>query len=154
MESPVNRSERALRAAPDVAVVEQLPRVVHRGLLFREHEVRDGPDRGFWWFSSTSAGDGPAGRFDLSEPRGTCYATETAGAAARERIGRTLARGHIIPATIAEGRAVSSASGELTDLGDLTAPDASAIGVTGEIHTIDDYAVTTSWADRADHAGM
>lgn len=150
----MTRAERALRRAPDSHVLARLPRADIAAVVHREHADRPRGDRGCWWFSSIDPGAEPLGRFDLPAPRGTLYVAETAGAAARERCGRFLAAGTPIPVDDVEGRVVSRMTAALSGLGDLTSPDAAAIGVTAEIHSVDDYSLTTAWSAGADAAGL
>lgn len=150
----MKRADRALREAPDRATLRRLPRTELVGTVYREHADRPDGDRGCWWFASTSRGGEPGGRFDLPAPRGTLYVAETPSAAARERCGRFLAAHVPIPEGLVVGRVVSAVMGACSDLGDLTDPGAAAVGVTGEIHTVDDYRLTTSWSSAADALGL
>lgn len=56
-----------------------------------------------WFFAS----DGH-GRFNLSEPMGTCYLASSDDVAARESIGPDSARSGVVAATFLSGRVVSS----------------------------------------------
>lgn len=150
----MKRADRALREAPGRATLNRLPRTELSGTVFREHADRPDEDRGCWWFSSTPRGGEPGGRFDLPEPRGTMYVAETPAAAARERCGRFLAAHAPIPESLVFGRVVSAITATVSDLGDLTDPDSAAVGVTGEIHSADDYRLTSSWSAAADAIGL
>lgn len=150
----MTRAERALHRAPDAQVLAHLPRALVPEIVYREHADRPREDRGCWWFASFASDDEPTGRFDLPDPRGTLYVAETASAAARERCGRFLAAGTPIPEDDVDGRVVSRISASLSGLADLTSPNAAVIGVTGEIHTVDDYRLTTTWSAGADAAGF
>ena len=150
----MRRADRALRSAPDAKTLARLPRTAIAGVVHREHADRPRGDRGCWWFASFTRAAEPFGRFDLSDPRGTCYVAETAGAAARERFGRFLAAGTPIPEDEVYDRVVSRITASLSALGDLTSPDAAVVGVTGEIHTVDDYRLTATWSAAADAAGF
>lgn len=150
----MKRADRALRSAPAATALARLPRAVIAEVIHREHADRPREDRGCWWFASVAPLAEPSGRFDLPAPRGTLYVAETAGAAARERCGRFLAAGAPIPEDDVYGRVVSRITASLSGLGDLTSPDAAAVGVTGEIHTVDDYRLTTTWSAAADGAGF
>lgn len=133
-----------------------MPRSEVHGEWHREHAERPGPDRGCWWFASTTLGDEPEGRFDLTEPRGTCYLGSTLGVAARERCGRLLAAGAIPDGHLA-GRLVSTVKLPPTTVADLTHPDGAHVGVTAELATGHDYPLTTQWAtalDTTDCAGV
>lgn len=138
-------------------MIALLPRTSADGPLFREHEDREGADRGCWWFSCTGTDEEPQGRFDLPAPRGSLYLAESAQVAARERCGRFLAHHRPIPVTFVEGRVVSTVEGSARDIADFTHHDAAECGATREISTIDDYILTTTWsaaADDADFAGV
>lgn len=151
------RSAPAQQPPPDPEILRSsMPRSDVQGTWHREHAARRGPDRGCWWFASTPAGGEPAGRFDLREPRGTCYLGSTLGVAARERCGRLLAAGAIPEGHLAE-RLVSSVQLRPTTVADLTHPDGARIGVVAELASGHDYHLTTQWAasfDAAEFAGI
>lgn len=151
------RSDPAQKPPPDLETLRSgMPRSTVQGAWHREHADRPGPDRGCWWFSSTPVGGGPEGRFDLTEPRGTCYLGSTLGVAARERCGRLLAAG-AIPEDHLAGRLVSTVTLPPTTVADLTDPAGAHVGVTAELATGHDYPLTTQWAtalDATDVAGI
>ena len=150
----MKRSTRAFQAAPDPRTVALLPRGSFQGTFYREHQRRRGDDGGCWWFSGTPAGEEPAGRLDLPLPRGTLYLAETERVASRERCGRFLAADAPIPVTFVQDRVISTIDGALDDVADLTHDGAADVGVTREIGTTDDYALTATWAAAADDAGF
>ena len=152
------RSDPALQGPPsDPATLAAVPAAVDLGRTwFREHEERDAPDRGCWWFSSHAPGDEPLGRFDLTEPHGTCYLGETVGVAVRERCGRLLAARLPIPESHLHRRVVTAVvlmplPGPIAD---TTHPDAATVGINGELAAGNDYEVTASWADAFHSAGF
>lgn len=150
----MKRSDPALRAAPGHDTIARLPRASVRGAFYREHQLRRGDDGGCWWFSGTAAGEEPEGRFDLPLPRGSLYLASTQRVASRERCGRFLAHHAPIPVTFVQDRVVTELEGELEDLADLTHDAAADLGVTREIATIDDYALTAAWATAAEGMGF
>lgn len=126
------------------------------GHWYRQHAERDGPDRGLWWFSSTHPEPAPGGRFDLEEPRGTCYLGATPGVTARERCGPLLDAG-AVPAGHLTGRLVTTVALAPTVVADLTHADGGRLGVTAELTTGHDYRMSSRWAaaiDRAPFAGV
>lgn len=125
---------------------------------FRAHEARSGRDGGCWWFTSFSPGQQPQGRFDLLEPRGTCYLASTPEAAVRERVGRFLARADWIPAEEVDGRRVTTVATlhiRGRRVADATKPGAADhFRATRELFTINDYILTTQWAAAFDRHGF
>lgn len=109
--------------------------------LLRSHNA----DRGAVWFAS----DG-AGRFDLPAPRGTCYTAESAVVALLE----TWAGMQLVPRYLTEQRAISTmrTSGDL-QIADLTRNSAIQFGITAEIFTTGEYALTQQWAHAIAQAG-
>ena len=136
-----------------------MPDRIISGHWYREHADRaDATDRGCWWF--TSAADGgaePDGRFDLKEPRGTCYVGVSPGVAVRERCGRFLGIG--IPIGHLTGRVVSKVDLPATVVADVTNTDGARLGVIAELATGHDYQLTAQWAqaqalDESDFEGI
>jgi hypothetical protein len=122
----------------------------------REHELREGKaDKGCWWYSSHAVGQEPGGRFDLTQPHGTCYLGETARVAVRERCGRFLSAHKPIPMWHMRGRVVSTMVVDPfpDPVADLTAADAGDFGVTGELAGGNDYEVAAAWAQALFDAG-
>lgn len=149
-----HRSAPAQQPPPGRDVLRSsMPRTDAQGEWHREHAERPGPDRGCWWFASIPAGGEPEGRFDLEEPRGTCYLGSTPGVAARERCGRLLAAGAIPEGHLA-GRRVSTVQLPPTTVADLTHPDGARIGVTAELASGHEYRLTTQWATALDATGF
>lgn len=148
-----HRSEPAQQGPPEVATLRNhLPHVTPIGNLFREHGLREGsPDGGCRWFSSSGEG-----RFDLTDPLGSCYLGETEGVAARERCGRLMAMGIAITEALYAGRVVSEVPPPDLDgpVADLTHPSALRAGVTGELASSADYALCQEWAQACWDAGF
>ncbi len=94
--------------------------------------------RDAWWFSH----DG-TGRFDLDAPSGTCYLAQTPVGSFIE-----VFRGFpIIAASDVDARALSWLSiPRAVRLADATASRVRRIGVTGAIHTTENYEITQQWA--------
>ena len=131
--------------------LDGFPRFTTRRACYRAHAVRpDEADLGCWWFASRPAAGPPGGRFDLAEPHGTCYLGLTAGAAARERVGRFLAVGLPVPRGLVDGAVVSRVRlprprGRYAELAHT---DAAGYGVTAELSSgADNYDVCVLWAD-------
>ncbi len=116
---------------------------------FREHGRRAGSDGGCWFFSGHRADQEPRGRFDLPQPHGTCYLSETPSAAARERCGRLMAAGAPIPPGHYRDRVVSEVRAPAGAVRIADATDASAVHhyqVTRELFSYPDYVLTSRWA--------
>jgi hypothetical protein len=118
---------------------------------FRNHGDRPtAADRGMWWFGSSPATPGAEldGRFDLPVPDGTCYFADTPEAAVFERVGSDYMMNGWVGSDLVDGRVVS----EVTLPGVVNAANVSAglsaamNGVTAELTTTSDYALTQAWA--------
>ena len=107
--------------------------------LFRV--VRKG--RNPWWF-----GSGMTGRFDLSEPDGTCYLAGDPLSALLELIGTEVESGAVSSELLRERRLRELRVPAEIELSDLTARRASGFGITGEIGSLVPYAVPQAWASR------
>lgn len=112
--------------------------------------LRPEASKGAWSFSHS-----PDGRFDLSAPRGTCYLASDAQTALRERLGPMLAGLSSVEAADVDGVAVSllgvPRGRELADT--VVAAAVRIPGMTREICTSVDYALTRSWAAYFDAHG-
>jgi len=105
-----------------------------RRVLYRIHRG----DRLPWWFSS----DG-SGRFDLPEPRGSCYLTEEPLGAFVEVFRDTM----IVSQLVVEARRLSRPRvARRVRVADCTSRRARSFGVTAGIHSSPEYRVTQAWA--------
>ncbi len=140
------------------------PRKPGGGAWYRAHVDRAGPDRGCWWFASLRPGQTPesAGRFDLRQPRGTCYAGSTAEVAIRERVGTVLQR---VAGVLAVNEdvlktpdgpvMVSAITLPNAELADITSGNAKLWNVNRSLSSGGGiYHVTQAWAGAFDHAGF
>lgn len=138
----VNWREQVSLGSPPTApgVVPQVPRPQ---FAWRAHRVRSGRDSGAWWFSS-----GSGGRFDLPAPDGTCYLASDPQTAVRERLGPRLALANEITDRDVYGVVVSCLPvPEGPGLVDTLSREAVQVaGLTREISTVVDYALTCAWA--------
>jgi hypothetical protein len=102
--------------------------------LFRIH--RDG--RGPWWFNSSGAM-----RFDLPPPNGACYLAEEDEGAFLEVFQDYL----VVPRGIVAARRLSRlVVPRAMTLADCTRPAARGAGVTAQVHSSGDRAMTQAWA--------
>lgn len=113
--------------------------------LYRAHGVGNDP----WWFTSTGSG-----RFDLSAPRGTCYAADDTAVAVRERLGRHYAGGGVAPARLVDDTVVTEITPRTGRAAELEHPDVADYPVTGELTTMSDYGIPQAWAAAFDEAGF
>ncbi len=112
--------------------------------LFRIHRAGLGP----WWFSS----DG-SGRFDLpaASGLGTCYLAEEAAGCFLEVFRDWL----LVPEAEVDARRISEIEmPEAARLADGTASRSREYGITAEIRSAPDYAVTRAWAAAFQAAGF
>ncbi len=100
-------------------------------------------NRSPWWFGSSGAG-----RFDLSEPDGTCYLAGDVVAALLEVIGPDREGGFVTTEHFATRRLFELRVPETRHLADLASTRAAALGVTLEIHTTVPYDLPQQWAER------
>ncbi|MEO6715266.1 MAG: RES domain-containing protein [Mycobacteriales bacterium] len=139
--------ERVSQQAPaDGADLRRFPaRSLRAGARWhRQHAESTGP----WWFSSTGAG-----RFDLQEPRGTCYLASSARAAVRERIGPDFTAHAMVPRSLLQGRVVSALPvPHDVRAANLDAAAAARHGITRELSVMVPYDVPRAWAAALDHA--
>lgn len=100
-----------------------------------------------WWYSSVNDVTDPGGgRFDLVEPRGTCYlAEESFDGALVEKLLRAPVK--VVPAERLEELFHAVVTVRTTPrTADLTAPEATGFGLNAEIHTTLDYEIPRRWA--------
>jgi hypothetical protein len=121
--------------------------------MFRAKSKANGP----WYFSSApkNGGVGP-GRFDLRDPRGTCYWAADPETALGERLGpNMLDEPGTIPESFLEQAEIATADGapgQFADLGNRRA--ATHFAVTGELSKTPDYAQAQRYATTFDKAGF
>jgi hypothetical protein len=119
---------------------------VHAGtVLFRVTREGNGP----WWFSS----DG-AGRFDLTEPRGTCYLADDPVVAVLESFGPLWPGLGVSRAFVDRRRLWAIALPQHVDAADTTVRAARPFGVTAELATITPYDLAQRWAAAFAAAGL
>lgn len=100
-----------------------------------------------FFFRSLSA---EGGRYDLERPNGACYLADTAVGAWLEVFRHAMS---VDLAELRDRRLARITTPRTLGLADLTAPGARGFGVTGEIHTIDDYTLPRAWASALHSAG-
>ncbi|MGE5282823.1 MAG: RES family NAD+ phosphorylase [Chloroflexota bacterium] len=116
--------------------------------LWRIHATDAAP-----WFFDT----GPEGRFNLPDA-GTCYLAEEPIGAFVEKFGRLLRPGGVIPESLVDSQRLSRLRPPKAEVVDLTDRRVLGLaGLTAEINTTTDYALTQAWAlalRDADYAGI
>lgn len=109
-----------------------------RRQLWRGHKAGNGP----WWFASSGRG-----RFDLGEPRGTCYVAFDERTAIRETVGEVLATAGVISHEFADERVLSRLRiPARRTLADACAEAAADFGLTRELCTVTPYEIPQQWA--------
>lgn len=154
----MSRRDPALRP-PDTSAhdLTTFPRKTHRAgtAWFRQHYYRPvDADRGAWHFASHAPGVVGEGRFDLTDPDGSCYLATTRRGAANECIGPEYFDRGWVDADLVAGRVLS----ELplphdVKAANMTSERAGDFRVTNEIHSTGDYATTQAWAQTVYDAG-
>jgi hypothetical protein len=147
----VGRGDLALREPAHGSYdFSKFPRKTHRAASrwYRQHVDRPmDTDRGAWYFASHTAAVVGGGRFDLTNPHGTCYLATTEQGAVNECIGPEVAERGWVDADLVEGRVLST-----LDLpwevraADMTSARAPSFRITNEIHSTGDYQTTQAWA--------
>jgi len=125
--------------------LSQFPTVDKNGHLYRAHTASFGP----WYFSA----DG-RGRFDLTNPHGTCYLADTVGAAVRERLGEQFTTDRWVAPEDAQKMVVSKLAVHLSHVADLESADVGNYPITQELTSMEDYQVPQAWARAFHAAGM
>ncbi|MEO7017595.1 MAG: RES family NAD+ phosphorylase, partial [Leifsonia sp.] len=125
--------------AHDVDLTE-FPTARPKGVVVRAHSRGFGP----WYFANVGAG-----RFDLREQRGTCYAADAVRTAVRERLGESSVTSKIVAFDDADAMRISLLQLP-TDFraAAISAPGADDFPVTGELSSMIEYTVTQAWAAR------
>ena len=145
----LSRSVPGLAAAPaDHETLSDFPGGQARGERFRAHQRGMRP----WWYASAPSTAAHGGRFDLSEPHGTCYVANDIEAAVRERLGPRTAGRRWIP----DGPVLRKTTVSVLDPKDRptkgrianTTHSLAAGWVTREISTILSYTEVHDWRDR------
>ncbi len=139
-----DRQTQHLGEPPDPEDLKRFPstRVMPAKPIYRLHRATRQP----WYFSSSGAG-----RFDLPEPDGTCYAALDPAVAFIE----VFYGFKIVPVEELVDVVVSRMKVPRTmRLADCTSPRAFAHGITSELNTTVDYALTQRWAAALRTAGF
>lgn len=119
--------------------------------LARIHKSGRGP----WWFASVDADPHRSGRFDLPQPKGTCYLAESPKGAFLESLQHLIGVGNPIPISEMLIRSVSTLTApRKMRIADCTHKAAAAFGITGAISSGGDRLLTQQWAIAFDAAGF
>lgn len=151
---PAHRTDVAQQGPPAGLDLAGFPAAESRGTTFYRAKRHD---RGAWWFASTPAdADGvDGGRFDLAEPRGTCYWADSVEVAVRERLAHhTLHTNTVFAGRAREMVVVAARASRGRRFADVTDPAAVRSGVGAELQTMGDYRVPQAWARAFDAAGF
>ena len=122
-------------------------RPVRQGSQWRKAHKRENSP---WFYDST-----PEGRFNLSDPVGTCYLANTPETAAREVTGPEFLNQGFVNAEFAKARVVSTLEiPSVPNLANITEPKVFIFGISNELCTMSDYSVTRAWAAAFHTAGF
>lgn len=136
-----NRRSTSLGFPPDTSSTD-VPTVPRPGQAWRAHRKRAAVGQGAWWFST----DGQ-GRFDVPDPTGTCYLASSPEGALRERLGPRLFATNVVHHTVVDCQVSLLDIPDGPALADTLASAAvRVVGLTREISTTPDYALTQVWA--------
>jgi hypothetical protein len=119
--------------------------------IFLHRDPQTGQVRQPFYFASAPAGAAPGGRYDLPAPDGACYLALSGIGAWLEvfRGTRLVARDDL-----RRRRLLTTRPPRRVAAADLLAKRATGFGITGDIHTCDDYSLTRAWATRLHQAGF
>lgn len=128
-----------------------VPRFRLTGLVL--HRIYRADRSTAWWFASAPADVAEGGRFDLAQPRGTCYFGTSAAAALLEAL-QDFGAGLLPESELrARRRAEVVVPDGGPDAAHLTSRLARGRGVTQALWADDDRARTQRWATALDRAG-
>lgn len=120
--------------------------------IFRHRDMETGEKRGPFYFASAPiAPAGPGGRYDLPDPDGACYLALSPIGAWLEVFRTTRI---VASEDVRRRRLLSTRPPHRIRTADLLAPSARGYGLTGDLHTHDDYSLTRAWAKRLYDAGF
>lgn len=105
--------------------------------FYRAHK----PSRGCWYFSTAG------GRFDLGEPRGTCYWAESVEVAVREKLRGFISGGRFVTAKAAQSFVVTGRRIPSGLYADLTAVERARFGVLTDLVAGPEYSMSVRWAN-------
>lgn len=108
--------------------------------MFRAHRA----GRGAWWFDSSLYG-----RFNLSNPRGTCYTASRVETAVREKVREEVGSTGIVSRTLAEKFVVSTVTAPIDfKLAAVSSSRAARYDIVRALVTMDDYDIPQAWAEE------
>ncbi|MGW9159284.1 RES family NAD+ phosphorylase [Microbacterium sp. NPDC055665] len=114
--------------------------------MFRAHHA----SRDAWWFDN-----GPGGRFNLRDDRGTCCTATSLATAVRERVRENVTRDKVVDTVFADEFVVSTVVAPVPfECAAVSHDDAANHGVVRELVSMHDYAVPQGWAAALDGAGF
>jgi RES domain len=126
------------------------------------HRLSEFP--GAWWYSSVDRSDEPerrsesvgaqgGGRFDLDQPRGTCYTAESLAGCVVEQLLRMPVK-VVVAERLDELFHTVATVRRMPPTADLTSRRATGFGLNAEIHTTLNYEVPRRWARAFDRDGF
>lgn len=114
--------------------------------MYRAHSIGRSP----WWFSSERTG-----RFNLSAPRGTCYAASRVDTAVREKVRDEISSTGVVSRAFAEGFVVSAITAPADcKLAAVSSAGAARFDVRRALVTMDNYDIPQEWAEVFADAGF
>ena len=153
-EDPISTGKPALTSPPDNLQAFPSVNLFENRIVARSHKVTYHP----WWFASSPTEGG--GRFDLADPRGTCYVADTIDAAVRERLREKILTRQPISTRLADSFAVSLfAMPRSFRCAHIGLRRAALFGVTRELESLPPryYPLSREWAEafaQADFEGI
>lgn len=151
------REESALRDPGNLAGFPTKPleaeEVLYRAVKFQRPKLREA-----WYFSSFARGENPKGRFDLTDPKGTCYLSTDIQTAVREKVGEVISPENAVPQSTVDDMEVVVVKlprhVELAYTGDGTAANYGAIRELGAAAAKEAYVKTSKWAAAFSALGL
>lgn len=109
-----------------------------------------GEPRAPFWFASAGADPYAGGRYGLPPPHGSCYFATSPQGAWLEVFRTTM----VALSDLRRRRMCVTTPPKPVTLGDLSTNQARGFGITGEIHTCDDYSIPQQWAAALHTLGL
>jgi len=142
---PGARRVTALRSPKPDMMLDEFPvkqRVEPMWRIILARHPHTGEPRAPFWFASTGADPYAGGRYGLPPPHGSCYFATSPQGAWLEVFRTTM----VALGDLRKRRLCVTTPPRSVTLGNLTTKRVRGFGITGDIHTCDDYTIPQQWS--------
>jgi len=142
---PGARRVTALRSPKPDMMLDEFPvkqRVEPMWRIILARHPHTGEPRAPFWFASTGADPYAGGRYGLPPPHGSCYFATSPQGAWLEVFRTTM----VALGDLRKRRLCVTTPPRPVTLGNLTTKRVRGFGITGDIHTCDDYTIPQQWS--------